>query len=180
MTSQHGEVRHAWRRGFAGAMAGSAIAAALVVGVGAPTATSEPANTTTEAEAPPTPTMTADEALAIIQSEYDTGAGGGQVSNLVHDVLALRAQGFRPSNANKVAIQEALDKRPNQTPLVEALKATLAYQRKLQAQAAMAQQAQSEPGYNMGQMGQPPTAPGQPGVAVGGGPGAPTINQPIG
>ena len=52
--------------------------------------------------------------------------------------MTLRAQGFRPSNANRLAIQDALEHRPNQTPLVEALKATLAYQRKLQAQAAMA------------------------------------------
>ena len=27
------------------------------------------------------PTMTADQALAIIATEYDTGAGGGQISN---------------------------------------------------------------------------------------------------
>jgi hypothetical protein len=82
-----------------------------------------------------TPTMTADQALQIIATEYDTGAGGGQISNMIHDILRLRSQGFRPSNANKLAIQKALDARPNQAPLIEALKATLAYQRKLQAQA---------------------------------------------
>ncbi len=52
--------------------------------------------------------------------------------------MALRAQGFRPSNANRQAIEAALEHRPHQTPLIEALKETLAYQRKLQAQAAMA------------------------------------------
>jgi hypothetical protein len=84
-------------------------------------------------------TMTADEALAIIATEYQQGDGGGQLSKLIDDVMILRAQGFRPSNANKLAIQDALEHRPNQTPLVEALKETLAYQRKLQAQAQMSQ-----------------------------------------
>jgi hypothetical protein len=176
MTSQNGEIRHRWRSGFAGAMAGSAIAAALVGGFGAPTAASEPASPTTEAEAPPTPTMTADQALAIIQSEYDTGAGGGQVSNLIHDVLALRNQGFKPSKANTEALQEALDKRPHQTPLVEALTATVTYQRKIKAQAAMAQQAQeAQPGFAIGE---PPAPMEGSGVTVGG-PGG-SISQPIG
>ena len=44
--------------------------------------------------------MTGEEALAIIQQDYDLGAGGGQLSNLVHEVLVLRNLGFRPSNAN--------------------------------------------------------------------------------
>jgi hypothetical protein len=42
--------------------------------------------------------------------------------------MTLRSQGFKPSNGNKVAIQEALEKRPNQTPLIEALKQTLNFQ----------------------------------------------------
>jgi hypothetical protein len=54
-------------------------------------------------------------------------------------VLVLRSQGFLPSKANKEAIVKALDYRPNQKPLVEALQDTIAYQRKLQAQAANAQ-----------------------------------------
>jgi hypothetical protein len=87
-------------------------------------------------------TMTADQALAIIATEYQQGDGGGQLSMLIDDVMTLRAQGYRPSNANKLAIQDALEHRPNQTPLVEALKETLAYQRKLQAQAAMNTQQQ--------------------------------------
>jgi hypothetical protein len=178
MTSQSG---NRFGRRVGGAVTGCALAFGLVMGFGPATALAEPASPTTEAEAPPTPAMTAEQALSIIQTEYDTGAGGGQLSNLVHDVMTMRAQGFKPSKANVAAITEALEKRPNQTPLVEALKATLAYQRKLQAQQAMAQQAQGQPGYEMGQMGQPPPNPGdptQPGVTVGGG--GPTINQPIG
>ena len=76
MTSQNG-----WRR-LAAALAGSAIAGALIVGAGAPTALAVPADDgTTDTEAPATPTMTGDEALAIIQQDYDLGAGGGQLSS---------------------------------------------------------------------------------------------------
>ena len=135
MTSQNG-----WRR-VAGALAGGAIAGALIVGVGTPTALAVPADDSTDTEAPAAPTMTGEQALAIIQQDYDLGAGGGQLSNFVHEVLVLRNLGFRPSKANQTAIAEALEKRPNQAPLLEALKATVAYQRRIQAQ-AQAQQAQ--------------------------------------
>ena len=136
MTSQNG-----WRRA-AGVLAGSAIAGTLIVGVAMPAAVAAPGDDgTTDTDAPATPTMTGDEALAIIQRDYDLGAGGGQLSQLIHEVLVLRNLGFKPSNANKVAIQKALDHRPNQTPLIDALKSTIAYQRRIQAQ-AQAQQGQ--------------------------------------
>jgi hypothetical protein len=93
--------------------------------------------------------MTADQALTIIYNEYNMGDGGGQLSKLIDDVMDLRAQGFKASNANKVAIQDALEHRPNQAPLVEALKATLQYQRKLQAQQQMAAQQQQQSGGNV-------------------------------
>ena len=64
----------------------------------------------------------------------------------------------KPSNANKEAIAKALDYRPNQAPLIEALKETLAYQRKLQAQTQNANAGQ-QPGYNFG-VGQPPPGMG--------------------
>ena len=146
MTSQNG-----WRR-IAGALAGGVIAGSLIAGIGAPTAFSAPADEqTTDTDAPAAPTMTADEALAIIQQDYDTGAGGGQLSNFVHEVLVLRNLGFRPSNANKQAIVDALDKRPNQAPLIAALKQTVAYQRRIQAQ-QQAQQSQGgvQPGFQIG------------------------------
>ena len=74
--------------------------------------------------------------LAIIEADYDLGSGGGQLSNLIDDVMRLRAQGFLPSNANKEAIVKALEYRPNQGPLIEALQETRAYQRKMQARVA--------------------------------------------
>lgn len=144
MTSQNG-----WRR-MAGALAGGAVAGALIIGFGAPTALSAPGDDTTETEAPATPTMTGDQALAIVQQDYDLGAGGGQLSNFVHEVLVLRNLGYRPSKANQKAIVEALEKRPNQAPLLEALKATVAYQRRIQAQAEAQQAEGGNGGFSIG------------------------------
>lgn len=121
--------RSGWRRAFVGAMATGALTAGLLTGLGSAPAWADP---TTEAatsdDATPAPAMTADEALAIVASDYDTGAGGGQLSTLIHKVMKLRQQGYYPSNSNKQAIVDALDKRPNQAPLVKALESTLAFQ----------------------------------------------------
>jgi hypothetical protein len=144
MTSQNG------RRRVVGALAGGMVAGALFAGIGAPTAVAAPGDDeTTDTEAPAQPKMTGDQALVLLQQQYDTGSGGGQVSNFVHEVLVLRNLGFRPSKANQTAIVEALDKRPNQAPLVEALKATVSYQRRIQAQ-AQAQQGQGGNGFSIG------------------------------
>jgi hypothetical protein len=140
-----------WRRRVAGALACGAIAGTLLAGIGAPTAFSAPGDEdTTDTEAPAQPKMTGEQALAIIQQDYDLGAGGGQLSNYVHEVLVLRNLGFRPSKANQTAIAEALEKRPNQAPLVEALKATVSYQRRIQAQAQAQQQGQGGNGFSIG------------------------------
>ncbi len=121
--------KNGWRRAVAGAMASGALAAGLVTGGSSAPAWAEP---TTVAASPDdataAPEMTADQALAIIKANYDTGAGGGQLSTLIHKVLKLREAGYYPSNANKQAIVAALDKRPNQAPLVAALESTLAFQ----------------------------------------------------
>lgn len=187
MTSQTGKNQHSWRRAVMGIAAGSAMAAGLLVGVGSPLAlaqpaptpvTDEPPNAQDEEAAAPAPTG---DVLAVIAQEYMTGAGGGQISNFVKESLQLRALGFRPSKGNLTALQEALDKRPNQTPLVEALKATVAYQRTLQSRAAAAGAPQS--GFNAGINQLPPgqtadpTDPDNTGVFLG-----PTggITQPIG
>jgi hypothetical protein len=143
MTSQNG------RRRLIGALACGVVAGALFADIGAPTAIAAPGDQTTDTEAPAQPKMTGDQALLLLQQQYDTGAGGGQVSNFVHEVLTLRNLGYRPSKANQAAIVEALDKRPNQAPLVEALKATVSYQRRIQAQ-AQAQQGQGGSGFSIG------------------------------
>jgi len=81
--------------------------------------------------------VNADQVLAAIHQQYSQGDGGGQISALIDDAMKLRQAGFRPSNGNAEALLVAMDKRPNQTPLVDALRATIAYQRKLQTQSAM-------------------------------------------
>ena len=174
-----------------GTMASSALAIGLFGGFGVATAFAEPGVSCTGAECPPKNDpadataqsdaprpMTADEVLLIIDRDYDTGAGGGQLSTLIKDVMRLRAQGFKPSNANKDAIVKALDYRPNQEPLIEALKDTLSYQHRLQALQQNAGNSQ-QPGYNLGVGGPPPgmgpaippgvpVQPGQnPGVFIG-------------
>jgi hypothetical protein len=163
--------RRRWLPIITGGLVCGAVAAGVMGGLGAPTVWADPAEPSTQADTPPA--MTADEALAIIDKDYDTGAGGGQLSTLIHDVLKLRAQGFKPSNANRDAITKALDYRPNQAPLIEALKDTLAYQRKMQALQQNANNP-TQPGFTIGQ---PPPGMGSPvppgvGVNPGASPGA--------
>jgi hypothetical protein len=183
MTLQNGNLRYA----ATGVLSISAVTVGLLMGIGVAPAFAEPGQSCTGAEcakndpaaasAPDNaaPAMTADQALANLAQDYDTGAGGGQLSQLIHSVLKLRAQGFKPSNANKEAITKALDYRPNQAPLIEALKDTLAYQHKMQALQQNSNNP-SQPGYNFG-IGQAPPGLGPaipPGVPVepGGTPGA--------
>jgi hypothetical protein len=168
------------------AVVGGVMTATLLTGFGPATAFAEPGDSCTGAECAKTdpagadaqsnsaPPMTADEVLLIIDRDYDIGAGGGQLSTLIKDVMRLRAQGFKPSNANKEAIVKALDYRPNQAPLIDALKETLSYQHRLQALQQNANNP-SQPGYNFG-VGQAPPGMGPaipPGVPVepGGNPG---------
>lgn len=151
MTS-HTSTNTGWKRAMTVVMATGALAAGLSLGVAAPMAFADPATPTTDPGAPPP--MTADQVLAIIDADYDTGAGGGQLSNLIHSVMKLRAQGYMPSNANKNAIVEALDHRPNQGPLVEALQGTLQFQRLQQARSQAAQQSPTSTTVGLGQPGQ--------------------------
>ena len=70
------------------------------------------------------------------------GSGGGQLSNLLKLSLKLRSMGFKPSKANLEEIAAAMDYRPNQNPLIAALKDTIAYQQKIRAQMEILQQYQ--------------------------------------
>jgi hypothetical protein len=82
--------------------------------------------------------------LDQLAEEYAVGAGGGQLSNLLKTALKLRAMGFKPSKKYLDEIQEAMTHRPNQLPLIGALKDTIAYQQKIQAQMQILQQAQAK------------------------------------
>lgn len=77
--------------------------------------------------------------LDDLAQEFSTGTGAGQVANLLKATLKLRQLGFRPSNANYKEITDALEDRPNQKPLIEALTDTLAYQQKTRAQSQLMQ-----------------------------------------
>jgi hypothetical protein len=135
------------RRAVTGAVASSALAIGLLMGAGAATANAD--------------------VLDDIGAKYMEGAGGGQISNFVKEALTLRALGFKPSKGNLEALQASWDYLPNQSRIVEALKDTVAYQRKLQALQQNANNPQ-QPGYNFG-IGQAPAGMGPavpPGVPV--------------
>jgi hypothetical protein len=152
MTTQ--TVSRHWRRAVRGTAIG-ALAAGLLVAVGTPQALADPSTT------PATPSsdngvpqfQSADQLIAFIDQEYDQGAGGGQLSNLIKQVMKLRAQGIKPSRTNIAEIQNALQYRPNQKPLIQALQDTLGYQQKIYAQMQILQQAQSAQNANSAVMG---------------------------
>jgi hypothetical protein len=181
MTSQTSTTMR-WRRTATGALATGALAAGLMIGVGGQVASADPVDpngTSADTPAPAAPAMTADQALAIIDSEYDTGQGGGQLSNLIHEVLKLRALGYMPSKGNRESIEAALDKRPNQAPLIAALNETLSYQRRNQMRAA-AQAPQQQPAITPPTIGGGPQPGGNmPGFGIDPNAGG-TVNLPLG
>ena len=110
-----------WLRGVRNGVAGLTIAVGLVLGSAAP------------AHA---------DVLDDLAQEYAVGSGGGQLSNLLKVSLKLRSMGFKPSKANLDELQQAMNYRPNQNPLINALKDTIAYQQKIKAQMEILQQYQ--------------------------------------
>ena len=129
------------------------------------------ANTSTVATAAATATAAAaGDVLDLLAEDYAVGAGGGQLSNLLRMSLKLRAMGFKPSKPYLEELTAAMKYRPNQGPLIAALKNTIAYQQKIRAQTQVLQQAQSQQGVNSAVMG----AGQMPGDSnPGGAPGAP-------
>lgn len=160
---------HIWRRSAAAALAGAAVVGGLAA-VSVPAASAQPADSS-ETQAQPT-RVSPDQVLMIISQEYQTGSGGGQVSKLIEQVMNLRAKGIRPSVPNALALRAALDARPNQTPLVEALQATLVDQRKQFAQRGAQAPAQAAP---------PVATPGSPHAPMGPswGPGNPMVQDDV-
>jgi hypothetical protein len=159
MTLQTGNLR----RAVTAALASSVMAVGLLMGIGSATANAD--------------------VLDDVGAKYMEGAGGGQISNFVKEALTLRAQGFKPSKGNLQALQAGWDYLPNQSRLVDALKETVSYQRKLQAQTQNAVNPNQQPGFNMGQTPLPPGVPPDPGnpnnTGIGLIPGT-GITQPIG
>lgn len=150
------------------------VVAAGVVFAAAGTAHADPSTAPTPAPnttAAASPAAVGGDVLDQLAEEYNVGAGGGQLSNLLRTALKLRAMGFKPSKANLEAIQVAMAYRPNQNPLINALKDTIAYQAKIKGQMEILQQAQSQQNANSAVMGagQMPAAgnPAMPGTSIG-------------
>lgn len=142
--------RTAWRRTVTGTATSAVLVAGMLIGAGSAHA----------------------DVLDDIYAQYDTGAGGGQVSNLIHSAMKLRASGFVPSKGDVTDLEAAMDKRPNQTPLIEALQSTISYQRRSQARQA----SQGTPAVNPATIGLNPLGPGQ----VPDPNAAPSISVPLG
>jgi len=121
-----------WRRGVLNSIAGVAVAVGMVFG------------STAIAQA---------DVLDDLAQQYAVGTGGGQLSNLLRISLKLRAMGYKPSKAYLDEIATAMSYRPNQNPLINALKDTIAYQAKVKAQTEMLQSAQSQQNANSAVMG---------------------------
>lgn len=108
---------------------------ALSGGAAAPAAASAGAATAATAQG---------DVLDQLAEQYAVGSGGGQLSNLLKTSLKLRSMGFKPSKPYLDEIQEAMNHRPNQLPLIGALKDTIAYQQKIAAQMQILQSAQAK------------------------------------
>lgn len=158
----------------------------------APSAQSPSSQSTRSTPAPTTPTATTaataaaaaatatgGDVLDQLAEEYAVGSGGGQLSNLLKISLKLRAMGFKPSKPYLDELATAMDYRPNQLPMIDALKDTIAYQQKIRAQMQVLQQAQSQQNPNSAVMGagQMPSA-GNP-AAVAPQPGPAAAAQPM-
>ena len=137
-----------WRRAFTSVAASGALAAGLLIGAGAGTANAD--------------------VLDDIYAQYDTGAGGGQVSNLIHDAMRMRSQGFVPSKGNMADLEEGWAKRPNQGPLVSALESTVAYMRRSQMRSQQSGPVLNPPtiGINQYQPGRVPDSDGGPSISL--------------
>jgi len=149
MTGTHD--RRGWRRGVLNGIAGVAVAVGMVFG------------STAVAQA---------DVLDDLAEDYAVGTGGGQLSNLLRISLKLRAMGYKPSKVYLDELTAAMEYRPNQNPLINALKDTIAYQAKIKAQTELLQTAQSQQNANSAVMGagQMPAAsnPGTGGTSAGG------------
>jgi hypothetical protein len=130
-----------WRRAVGAALAGTGVAVAVALGSAG---------------------MARADVLDDLANEFTTAAGAGQVSTLLNQSLKLRAMGVKLTGAELTAIQDSLKYRPNQTPLVNALKDAVAGQTHRLEQAQAAQQ---RGGYTVGINQYDPNSPG--GVTMG-------------
>lgn len=141
-----------WRR-YSYTVLTCLLAAAMLITASVSPVSADPETATDPNAVDSTAAVNTGNVLAYLNEQYNTGAGGGQLSTLINGVMILKAQGFSPSPAQLTAVYEALDNRPNQKPLVIALQDALAYQQKTKAQAALLAQAQAQQNANQAVMG---------------------------
>ncbi|MBV9513196.1 MAG: hypothetical protein JO280_03990 [Mycobacteriaceae bacterium] len=126
-----------WRRALGAGLAGTGLAVALACGSAAGTARAD--------------------VIDDLANEFTTAAGGGEMSTLLNQSLKLRGMGFKPTAAELTAIQDSEKYRPNQTPMITALKNAVDGQthRMQQANAAA-----KKGGFSIGINQYDPTSPG--------------------
>jgi hypothetical protein len=135
-----------WKRTVAGALASTGLAVALTLGS--------------------TPVANAD-VLDDLANEFTAAQGAGQIPSLLNQSIKLRGAGYNLTNGETAAIQDALNHRPNQTPLINALKDAVAGQSLRLKQNKMAQSGGSQGPFAIGINQYDPSNPG--GINFGGG-----------
>jgi hypothetical protein len=108
------------------------------------------------------PGMARADVIDDLSVEFTTASGGGEIPSLLNQSLKLRNAGFKPTTGELNAIQDAEKYRPNQTPMISALKAAVAGQTHRMAQA---QAGANKGGYTVGINQYDPNNPG--GVTAG-------------
>lgn len=140
-----------WRRTIRAALAGTGLAVALALGSA--------------------PGLARADVIDDLANEFTTASGGGEIPSLLNQAIKLRGAGFKPTNGELGAIEDSLRYRPNQTPMISALKAAVAGQTHRMAQANAGN---NKGGYTIGINQYNPNSPGgvtagPGGVDVGGG-----------
>jgi hypothetical protein len=115
MTVEPKDVTPRWRRTIGVTLAGAGLAVALTLGSA--------------------PGLARADVIDDLANEFTTASGGGEIPSLLHQAIKLRGAGFKPTSGELAAIQDSLKYRPNQTPMIGALKAAVAGQTHRQAQA---------------------------------------------
>jgi hypothetical protein len=81
------------------------------------------------------PGMARADVIDDLANEFTTASGGGEIPSLLNQSVKLRNAGFKPTTGELNAIEDSLKQRPNQTPMINALKAAVAGQTHRMAQA---------------------------------------------
>lgn len=103
------------------------------------------------------PGMARADVIDDLSVEFTTASGGGEIPSLLNQSQHLRNAGFKPTTGELNAIQDAEKYRPNQTPMINALKAAVAGQTHRMAQA---QAGADKGGYTIGINQYNPYSPG--------------------